>query len=104
MGNWTAITNANVTHMGVVAQVANDYTGGLFGIFWVITTFVVAFISLQFTLKGGSGNKGPFAGAMFISTVICFLLRMMNMVPDLAFIICIIMTAGSVAWLAISNN
>lgn len=79
---------------GIVSflQIVNtELMKGYFGVLILASIWIIAFMSFLAT-TGGNGMKSG-ATASFISFVVCLFLRSLDLVPDLAIFITIILTA-----------
>lgn len=88
--NLTAIANSS----GIVSlfQLVNDeLMRGQFGIMILISVWIISFMSFV-VVTGGDGIKAM-ATSSFLSFIICIFLRSMKIVPDLAILITLVMTA-----------
>lgn len=88
----------NLTQMGNVSGIVpflqtvnSELMKGYFGVLLLAAIWVIAFMAFLQS-SGGDGMKSA-ATASFISLVICLFLRSLELVPDLAIFVTIIMTA-----------
>ena len=85
--------SGNTTGVLSMIQGVNDVL--LFGWFGVLILLMVFSISLISFIMGTQQASKSFIGASFTTMVISFLLFVVNMVPPLAVLICVLLFAGS---------
>ena len=88
------ITVANITRPYELITFANTATNSMFGVVVVIATFIIAFMAMK-----DYPTKAATSAAIFISTLIAILLRIMGALADWVVFTCIIATVASVAFL-----
>ena len=85
--------SGNTTGVLSMVQGVNDVL--LFGWFGVLILLAVFFISLISFIMGTQQASKALIGASFVSMVISFLLFIIDLVPSLAVLICVLLFAGS---------
>jgi hypothetical protein len=76
--------------MANITSYINSTTGGMFGYGILVPLFVILFLSFR-----RWGDTEAFAASSFITMAVCGILRALSLVPDLAFVILIMMTGIS---------
>ena len=88
---WEAYPTPNVTAgMGNMTQYVNVVTEGYFGIGLLLTLWVIMFMSFR-----RWGDTEAFAAANFITTVLAGMLRGLNILSDMWFVIFIMLSGIS---------
>jgi hypothetical protein len=85
--NLTNLSNANNAYELTAA--ANQLTGGMYGIMFLIGSFVVVFASTR-----GLGAQGFFL-ASFLTAILAVFFRLLNLVPDFVMIVFVLLTGIS---------
>jgi len=93
--NLTDVANSTGL-MQFTQKTSTELVGGWLGILFLIAIFGILMIS--FTQKTGSGSKALVA-ASFICFVMSMFLRAIDLVPDMAWIVFLILSAGSLVLL-----
>jgi len=97
--NFSNLTG-NTTNLLGVTQYANWSADGLIGILILISLCVIVTMSL---LSKGYEIRRCFAAASFITMLTAFLLKMIELVPDIAVMISMLAVAGSVVMLVLEK-
>ena len=93
MYNFTQLDNS--TSFITVIQVANDFTGQIFGLFILIAIF----LTIYFGLKMYEPTREAFAAATFGVFICAIFLRILDIINNTYFAACIILLIGAVVML-----
>ncbi len=94
-----AYPNSSVDTIVGLIQYDNSVTGGMFGIAILVSFFII----IMLALKTFEINKA-FAGAAFVTAILGFLLRMMDVLADRFLWIPFVLLALSIVWLQFSDT
>lgn len=96
--NFANLTNAT-DFLDIARYVMNEASGGWFGVFFVIATFAVFFISMK-----GYETKTSFAAASLITTVVALFLFTLNLAPAIIFYATLILSGMAVVFLLMRQD
>jgi len=98
MDNYTNITNSDAI-LGI-AKFVNASTGGALGILILLSSIVVITSVLSMTYE----FRKVIAPSLFVNTILAIMLAWMDLLPDFAIYVMIILTIGATIWIIVQRD